>query len=230
MKNFFFVAVATGIFTGTSFTSIAQPNVNIERLNARNTQIGSPKFIEGIEITPDKISNNVVSTDAEKASAGFEELPKTVKSSSILNIEQCNSLQFKYAMLLETEVENVVNFPLFDFIDEWWGTRYRYGGSDKKGIDCSSFTGKLLETVYHQQVPRTARDQYDMCEKVEREDLMEGDLVFFNTRGGISHVGIYLGNNHFVHSSTSSGVTISSLEEDYYNKKFVKGGRIIADK
>jgi lipoprotein Spr len=61
---------------------------------------------------------------------------------------------------------------------------------------------------------------------VANEDLQEGDLVFFNTRGGISHVGLYLGNNYFVHSSTSGGVTISSLTDDYYSKKFLSGGRV----
>ena len=77
---------------------------------------------------------------------------------------------------------------------------------------------------------RTARSQYDACEKIEKENLQEGDLVFFNTRRGVSHVGVYLRNGYFTHSSTGKGVTISSLDDAYYSKKFIGGGRIIVDK
>ena len=107
-----------------------------------------------------------------------------------------------------------------------WGIRYRYGGTDRSGIDCSSFTGRLIQEVYNTTLPRTARDQYSVCEKVDIENLKEGDLVFFNTTGGVSHVGVYLGNNCFAHSSCSNGVTISSLHEDYYSRKFICGGRV----
>jgi lipoprotein Spr len=75
-------------------------------------------------------------------------------------------------------------------------------------------------------MPRTAREQYKVCEKINKEDLVAGDLVFFNTRGGVSHVGVYLNNNCFVHSSSTDGVKISSLNEAFYTKKFIGGGRM----
>jgi len=65
-----------------------------------------------------------------------------------------------------------------------------------------------------------------MCNKVDSADLLEGDLVFFNTSGGVSHVGMYLGNNYFVHSSVQLGVTVSNMANAYYNKKFISGGRL----
>jgi lipoprotein Spr len=77
-------------------------------------------------------------------------------------------------------------------------------------------------------MPRTARDQYASCIKLDKEDMQQGDLVFFNTRGGISHVGLYLGNGYFTHASTSIGVTISNLSETYWSRKFVSGGRLTA--
>ena len=80
--------------------------------------------------------------------------------------------------------------------------------------------------MYGIALPRTAKDQYGISEKIFRDDLQEGDLVFFNTRGGVSHVGVYLGNNYFVHSSVHDGVTISSLNDAYYNSKFITGGRV----
>lgn len=229
MKNLFFVAVATGIFSGTSITTSAQANINIEKLAGHSTPTNNHptlKFIDGIEIMPEKISD-VDATSIEPVKNDFA-VPTTVTvSPSIVNIETCSTLQFKYAMMMDIDVEAVSNVELYSFIEEWWGTRYRYGGTTKKGIDCSSFTGKLLTQVYGLDVQRTARDQFGQCEKVAREDLQEGDLVFFNTRGGVSHVGVYLGNDFFVHSSTHSGVTISSLTDNYYNRKFIGGGRLI---
>ncbi|MBL0146373.1 MAG: C40 family peptidase [Chitinophagaceae bacterium] len=134
-------------------------------------------------------------------------------------------MQFKYAQLMDVDVESLTNTKLLNFIDEWWATRYRYGGTTKKGIDCSSLTGTLLRDVYGVTVPRTAREQYRISTKLKREELAEGDFVFFNTRGGVSHVGIYLTNGYFVHSSVHSGVVISSLDESYYSKKYIGGGR-----
>lgn len=232
MKSLFVVAVATGIFTGTSFELQAQANINLEKLAAK-PKTAAPKFISNIEITPsgkptdgDYYSTAAASLPAAPQPAAATETPKQASITlSSMAIEKCSSLQFKYAMLMDVEVETLTNVALLNFIEEWWATRYRYGGTDKKGIDCSSFTGKLQQEVYDNSLPRTAREQYQVCEKVALENLLEGDLVFFNTRGGVSHVGVYLGNNCFVHSSTNSGVTISSLTDNYYSKRYIGGGR-----
>jgi len=236
MKHLFVVAVATGIFTGTSIQAKAQANVNLERLNGQSKSGTSLKFINSIEITPDRVANDggYYSTEGEDMTVAVpvKELKtsaapaRTNTSTAAASIEKCSSLQFKYAMLMDIEVEMISNFTLYNFIEDWWGTRYRYGGSDRTGIDCSAFTGKLTQDVYNITLPRTAREQFQVCDMVANEDLQEGDLVFFNTRGGISHVGLYLGNNYFVHSSTSGGVTISSLTDDYYSRKFLGGGRV----
>jgi cell wall-associated NlpC family hydrolase len=235
MKHLFVVAVATGIFTGTSFEAKAQTNVNLEKLASRSKTPAAPKFIENIEITPNRVASDgdyYSNEDMSQPQAAMP-MPKQVavttnrtSADASTTIEKCSALQFKYAMLMDVEVESITNFSLLNFIEDWWGTDYRYGGTDKNGIDCSAFSGKLEQEVYNSSLPRTARDQYDVCQKIDAADLAEGDLVFFNTRGGVSHVGVYLGNNYFVHSSTSNGVTISSLTEEYYSKRFIKGGRI----
>jgi hypothetical protein len=234
MKHFFIVAVATGIFTGASFEVNAQTNVNLEKLAVKSNTLAEPKFINNIEVTPG--DGDYYSNESMEQSGGYLPMPKAeavsletkraVAKAGGTSIEKCSALQFKYAMLINVEVETLTNFALVNFIDEWWATRYRYGGTDKSGIDCSSFTGKLEQEVYNNTLPRTARAQYEVCEKVTAENLEQGDLVFFNTTGGVSHVGVYLGNNFFVHSSCSSGVTISSLNENYYNRKFICGGRM----
>lgn len=228
MKHLFFVAVATGIFTGTSISSSAQTNVNLERVAQQSKHKASLKFIDGIEIAPEKISNA-----SEASASDVVKIISPVKvvnanlSNSIFSIEACSSLQFKYAMMMDKEVESISNIPLYNYIDEWWGTRYRYAGTDKKGIDCSAFVGGLVQNVYGIALPRVAKDQFKVCEKVANEELKEGDLLFFNTRGGVSHVGFYLGDNYFVHSSVNGGVTISSLTDDYYSRKFISGGRLV---
>lgn len=141
-------------------------------------------------------------------------------------IESAGKLQAKYAMLLDVDIESVKNERLYNFIEEWYGTDYRYGGTTRRGIDCSAFTSNLLLAVYSISVPRTAREQYKACDKIKREDLHEGDLLFFNTTGGISHAGIYLANNYFVHSSSSQGVMVSILTDLYFEKRYLGAGRV----
>ena len=186
------------------------------------------KFIEGIELKPvvSEFSTTLPKPEVTVISSTAKPVKNAV-TAAVLSTEACGKIQFKYAQLMDIEIESVVNFSLFQFIEEWWNTSYRYGGTGKNGIDCSALTGLLLSSVYGLSLPRTAREQYAKSEKIKREDLTEGDLVFFNTRGGVSHVGVYLTNEYFVHASTSNGVTISSLNDNYYSKKYIGGGRLI---
>ena len=226
MKNLFFVSVAFFVFSGTSFNAAAQQLKNSVFLIEGNAYRHGPRFIDGIEINAGKpeITSSVAATkDSESSKKAAK---ATNKGKVLTGIEFATSLHFKYAQLLNRNVEFIMNTSLFSFIDEWWATRYRYGGTSKKGIDCSAFTSLLVSTVFAVKLPRTAREQYQECEKLNREELEEGDLVFFNTRGGISHVGVYLGDNYFVHASTNNGVTINTLDETYYNRRFIGGGRV----
>ncbi len=141
-------------------------------------------------------------------------------------IEKASDLQLKYSVLLNTEVEQLQNEELLESVDDWYGTRYRLGGMTKKGVDCSAFVQAVFATAFGLTIPRTAREQYRVAQKISRTELQEGDLLFFNTTGGVSHVGIYLQNNKFIHASVSKGVTISDMFEPYYLKKFISAGRI----
>lgn len=149
----------------------------------------------------------------------------TSSTTSNLSIESASQLQFKYAQLLDIEVELIQNLDLFKIIDEWLGVKYRLGGSSKNGIDCSAFMQVLFTALYGVALPRTAREQYSYSRLISRAEIRQGDMVFFNTVGGVSHVGMYLQNNKFVHAS-SGGVTISDLYEDYWMKRFLGVGRI----
>jgi peptidoglycan DL-endopeptidase LytE len=107
------------------------------------------------------------------------------------------------------------------------GAPYRLGGSSVRGLDCSAFVKKIYE-FFDISLPRTAREQSRVGKFVDREELEEGDLVFFNTRRAFGHVGIYIGNNEFVHASSGHErkVRIDTLEKPYYDKRFVKAVRI----
>ncbi len=128
---------------------------------------------------------------------------------------------------MNTEVENLPAKTLLDGVDEWYGVRYRTGGNTKTGVDCSGFTVAVYMAVYGISLPRVSRDQYRISRKISTTELQEGDLVFFNTRGsGVSHVGVYLGNNKFIHASVSRGVMVNGLFEPYYLQRFIGAGRI----
>lgn len=120
------------------------------------------------------------------------------------------------------------NMKLFHFVYDWIGTPYRFGGSSKRGIDCSAFTKELYSEVFNLDIKRNSRDIFSMVNPVAKDELKEGDLVFFKIHSRrISHIGIYLGNNRFAHAS-SKGVAISSLDDAYYSRYFYKGGRLLS--
>jgi peptidoglycan endopeptidase LytE len=106
------------------------------------------------------------------------------------------------------------------------GAPYRFGGSSLKGIDCSSFVQKIYR-IFDITLPRNAAQQSKVGISISRENLTQGDLVFFHTKRSLGHVGIYIGNNEFVHaSSKSKGVRIDSLETPYYQKRFQRAVRV----
>ncbi|MGN7454188.1 C40 family peptidase [Paenibacillus pasadenensis] len=118
---------------------------------------------------------------------------------------------------------------LIDSVDEVIGTPYKWGGTTVKGFDCSGFILHIFNQ-FDVKLPRTSKSQAEVGNKVDKEELREGDLVFFNTSGrGISHAGIYIGEGKFAHSSSSKGVTISKLSDDYYEKRYVTARRVVTE-
>lgn len=184
------------------------------------------KFLDDITIQASSDQNNASDPKAAFSQTLFREEKKTLPGLSTQStIENASNLQLKYALLLDVEVEQAINLNLFKVLDDWIGTRYHLGGTTKDGIDCSALMQILFTSLYGITLPRTAREQYDFSRKISRAELKEGDLVFFNTIGGVSHVGMYLQNNKFIHASTG-GVTISDLYDEYWMKKFIGVGRI----
>lgn len=113
----------------------------------------------------------------------------------------------------------------------WLKTPYRRGGTSPKGMDCSGLTTTIYKNVFGIKLQRSSRDiSAQDVKDLNKDDLKPGDLVFFGTssRKGkrVNHVGIFLGDRRFIHSSTSNGVIISSLDEAYYRRTWIKGGRV----
>lgn len=130
-------------------------------------------------------------------------------------------------------VEPSSNYTTKDFLElglimrDYLGEPYKGTSKYSPGLDCSRFTREVFSKFDDIDLPRTAADQYRQGTPVRRDDLFYGDLLFFNTDGGISHVGIYVGNGEFIHASTSRGVIITRLAERYWAQRYVGARRIL---
>ena len=131
------------------------------------------------------------------------------------------------------ETNNLFTEFLLKEAETYIGTPYRYGGTSRAGIDCSSFVKSVFES-FNMNLPRVSADQAKEGIRISTEEAREGDLVFFATRGGsrVSHVGIIhgrdeSGNLKFIHSSTSQGVIVSSLNESYWGKRLLYVKRVL---
>ena len=119
-------------------------------------------------------------------------------------------------------------------IDEafsWLGTPYRYGGNTRSGIDCSGLLVNVFGKVAGVKIPRSSAEQQKYCRTLKRKDARPGDLVFFSNRshgGKVGHVGLYIGNDRFIHASSSRGVIVSDLNQKYYADHYHSAGRVEA--
>lgn len=130
---------------------------------------------------------------------------------------------------LGVDIDLEDNHKLYLEAANWMGVPYRLAGDTKRGTDCSGLTSQLYKKVYHTKLPRSTDGQKEESSKVARRNLREGDLVFFtSSRSGrkVAHVGIYLKDEKFIHASTSSGVIVSRLDEKYYTRHWMSGGRV----
>lgn len=191
----------------------SQPDLgSMQKKNLKRDEVVIPKPVEEPASTKDNSNNDskaeTESTDAELA------------------------LQTKYAAMLNTDPSHIQNEKLYEYIDDWYGTRYKYGGTTKSGIDCSAFVQSLFAAVYGISLPRTSQYQFKATKRISTTQLKEGDLLFFHTRQrhrGVNHVGIYLQNNKFIQASSSGGVMISDLYDPYYVQHLIGAGRAISD-
>ncbi len=129
----------------------------------------------------------------------------------------------------EAMVRNLdIKSKLMDQYASWKGVRYRLGGDSRKGIDCSAFVQRTFREQFGMELPRSTYEQQETGTQVQRGKLRPGDLVLFRAGSTGRHVGIYIGNNQFVHASTRAGVMISSMDEVYWNKRYQEARRVFS--
>ncbi|MCM1503888.1 MAG: C40 family peptidase [Muribaculum sp.] len=111
----------------------------------------------------------------------------------------------------------------------WLGTPYRYGGKSRSGTDCSGMTMVVYRDALGIALPRSSREQQKFCKSIKKSALDAGDLIFFSTgrdKSRVSHVGMYIGDNKFIHASGSRGVIVSDIGEKYYAKNYHSSGHV----
>ncbi|OON37067.1 bifunctional murein DD-endopeptidase/murein LD-carboxypeptidase [Izhakiella australiensis] len=129
----------------------------------------------------------------------------------------------------EKMVQNVdIKSRLMDQYASWKGVRYRLGGDSKRGIDCSAFVQTTFRDQFGLSLPRSTSEQRGSGRSIQRSKLRPGDLVLFRAGSTGRHVGIYLGNDNFVHASTSSGVMISSMNDSYWKNRYREARRVLS--
>jgi lipoprotein Spr len=123
-------------------------------------------------------------------------------------------------------IDSTINPDLYLISYNWLGTHYKYSGNSSQGIDCSGFTKLIYRDVFQDTLSGGSADIAKRVNLIARENLKIGDMVFFKIKKKrVSHVGVYLGNNKFVHAAIKGGVQINDLDEAYYKRYFYRGGR-----
>ena len=200
---------------------LVKSNKNIEIQTSKGKTVSLPKIEKKIvEEAPTVLVHNNLLADAADVTRSFDNLKK-------LLIERKEMEEF--SSLFGVTITDASLLDLYREASDWIGTRYRRGGSTRKGVDCSGFTGIIYKAVFGVKLDRVSGViAKNVSESLEKEDLSPGDMVFFATRGrkNINHVGVYIGEGKFVHASISQGVIVSSLDEPYYSRSWRKGGRI----
>lgn len=221
MKNrFIFLLFLIQLSGCAAFSPASRSTENMSSGSA--TKNSRPVFIQNI-------STESGGTSVKSPLPALYRVPESKTKPHPVGTNDYNELRYKYAILTNTPVEDMSNMRLLIFMDQWYGVPYHYGGNSQNGIDCSAFSSLLMADVYNvNQLPRMSADQYKTTRRISKRDLKEGDLVFFHTLGKgkrVTHVGVYLYNNRFVHASVS-GVQISDLGEGYYLQHYIGAGRV----
>ncbi len=133
-----------------------------------------------------------------------------------------------YSKKLGIRFKGTVDKELIETVSKWLGTPYRYGSNSKKGTDCSGFVTRIYRDVYDIDLSRSSRSMFDDVQRVKKDSVRTGDLVFFKRgpKQPIFHVGIYLKGGKFIHSATNGGVKVSSLNESYFRNYYYAAGRV----
>lgn len=216
--------IATFIVTGLLITN---PIVSNAALGEKTLKIGmrhsDVKELE--QVLKDKgyfnnIPNNKFGKDTKKAVITFQK-EHDIKANGIVGKSTYKALGIKAPKVKRASVEeNSTADQLVKEAKKYLGVPYAWGGSSPNGFDCSGFLNYVFDKSSDINLPRTVSDIYQKGTKVSKPQV--GDIVFFETyKPGASHAGIYIGNDQFIHSSSSKGVSITSMDNSYWSKRYL---------
>lgn len=196
----------------------------LNHVNSKSLRVGQKLVLAKPSYEPEESIVTQENEDVEES----EESPDIESEDAdqdVINIGQQNEQTRKEELLGKWNSPDEVQL-FVKVATGFIGAPYRFGGSSLKGIDCSSFVQKIYR-IFDVTLPRNAAQQSKVGINITRENLTEGDLVFFHTNRSLGHVGIYIGNNEFVHASSKSKVVrIDSLDAPYYQKRFQRAVRV----
>ena len=202
------------------FTACSNKNQNLEssqiQQTSQKTTLSYKEYVKSYENKYEKKDNISLKPDYE----------------SVLNQKEYKSL-FSDKKEIENNLiqSNKLTIPtrkqaFNDFYNEWKNVRYKLGGESKKGIDCSAFTQRVFKDKFGIELPRTTLTQVNVGVEVKKSDLKMNDLVFFKTSKRNKHVGIYMGNGSFLHSSIK-GIQFTELDKPFYKDTYWTARRIM---
>lgn len=224
----FVIAAALIFFKGCSASSYSSRSGKPS--SSSSSQGKDVRFTDADDTHPAK-TNQTPSPHSPRIEEEFEEMnyetierDKEIKA-DFLKRYSSNSDELRTRNLSSSN--SAMHDKMLMEIVKYLDTPYKYGGSTTKGIDCSAFTKNVYSGSNLGEIPRSAREQYKAGTEVSLDNLQFGDLVFFNTRRKVrpGHVGIYIGDGYFVHSSRSLGVAVSAMSEPYYSKRYMGARR-----
>jgi cell wall-associated NlpC family hydrolase len=196
----------------------------LNHVNSKNLRVGQKLVLAKPSYEPEESIVTQENEDIEE-SEDSPDIDSEGADQDVINIGQQNEQTKKEELLGKWNSPDEVQL-FVKVATGFIGAPYRFGGSSLKGIDCSSFVQKIYR-IFDVTLPRNAAQQSKVGINITRENLTEGDLVFFHTNRSLGHVGIYIGNNEFIHASSKSKVVrIDSLDAPYYQKRFQRAVRV----
>lgn len=233
-------SISAGVVTGSVVNVRSKPNTSGEILAKLNKGARVDIFEQSgdwyrISIGEDRygwIHKDYISIRNESVSRGTADTAASIQSDATADQKATQEDQ-NNASIADSEKTEALRQEIIAYAKTLLGIKYVYGGSSKKGFDCSGFVGYVFEH-FGISLERSSKDMGNNGKSVKKADLKPGDLVFFDTNGGlnaINHVGIYIGNNKFIHASSGVGrkVTISSLSDSFYLKKYMRARDYLTD-
>ena len=215
IKKIFFIPTAVLLFSACSHN-----NQSIEKQIAKNDSSNKKQIIlsydeykKQYDSKNQKVINKPFNTNSYLLSKQYE---STLSSS---NKQENDTSTLSSQLPKKTQVFS-------DFYNEWKNVKYKMGGTSKSGIDCSAFTQKIYKEKFDITIPRTTVTQVNIGTEVKKSELIPGDLVFFKTSKTDKHVGVYVGDNKFLHASIK-GIQYTSMDKPFYKKNYWTSRRIM---